>query len=439
MGARQRIEETTQCAPVDRIERWSIKKLVPYAKNPRLHSDDQVSQIANSMREFGQTQLIVVDEQGEIIVGHGRIRAAEALGWKDVAVGIARGWSPEQKRAYRVADNALALSGVWDQQLLTGEVGDLKLSGFNLNLLGFDNAELTLLTADRPVDGADPDAAPEPSPNPIVKRGDLWLLGAHRLQCGDSTKPEHVERVLAGVKPHQMVTDPPYGVEYDPNWRNEAGRSLDGTTQRIKSGKVSTPIGARAVGKVLNDDRCDWTEAWKLFPGDVAYVWHASGFGSEVQESLARTGLLFRSQIIWNKQRMVIGRGDYHWKHEACFYSVRKGKNGHWNGDRTQTTVWDITHSVSETGHSTQKPVECMKRPIENNSSPGQAVYDPFVGSGTTVIAAEMTSRCCYAIEIDPSYVQIAIARWQNFTGKKAILEGDGRDFETVKRERERG
>jgi DNA modification methylase len=211
--------------------------------------------------------------------------------------------------------------------------------------------------------------------------GDVWLLGGHRIICGDSTKAEDVERVLAGVKPHLMVTDPPYGVEYDANWRNVAMRA-DGT-----------PSDGRAVGKVLNDGQSDWREAWALFPGDVAYVWHAGRHASSVQSSLEASKFEIRCQIIWSKGRFAIGRGDYHWQHEPCWYAVRKGKTGHWAGDRKQTTLWEISHNKSETGHSTQKPVECMKRPIENNSSPGQAVYEPFSGSGTTIIAGEMTGR----------------------------------------------
>ena len=239
--------------------------------------------------------------------------------------------------------------------------------------------------------------------------------------CGDSTDPGAVDAALNGVKPHLMVTDPPYGVEYDANWRNEAFRQ-DGS-----------PSDGRAIGKVANDDRADWREAWALFPGDVAYVWHAGNMAHVVAESLLASGLQIRSQIVWAKSQFVIGRGDYHPHHEPCWYAVRKGKTGHWAGDRKQSTLWQIPKPAkSETGHSTQKPVECMKRPIENNSSPGQAVYEPFSGSGTTLIAAEMTGRSCHAIELNPAYVDVAVKRWQAFTGKDATLEADGRSFTEV-------
>lgn len=193
-------------------------------------------------------------------------------------------------------------------------------------------------------------------------------------------------------------------------------------------------VGGRAIGKVRNDDNADWSEAWALFPGDVAYIWHAGNKAHIVASSLNDAGFNIRAQIIWAKNNMVIGRGDYHPKHEPCWYAVRKGKKGHYCGGRKQTTVWDIDKPMkSETGHSTQKPVECMKRPVENNSSPGQAIYEPFSGSGTTIIACEMTARCCYAMELNPSYVDMAIMRWQNFTGEEAVHEASGRTYSKVK------
>jgi DNA modification methylase len=214
-----------------------------------------------------------------------------------------------------------------------------------------------------------------------------------------------------------MVTDPPYGVEYDP-----------------ATARATTVASAR--GKVLNDDRADWREAWALFPGDVAYVWHAGLRAREVVESLQASGFEMRAQIIWDKTRLVMSRGHYHFQHEPCWYAVRKSKTAHWAGDRKQGTVWAIPHRKSETGHGTQKPVECMARPIRNNSSPGQAVYEPFSGSGTTLIACEMEGRVCHAIELNPAYVDVAVERWQAFTGKTATLEGDGRTFAEIKEAR---
>jgi DNA modification methylase len=219
-----------------------------------------------------------------------------------------------------------------------------------------------------------------------------------------------------------MVTDPPYGVEYDANWRNEAKRP-DGT-----------PYGASAVGKVDNDGRADWSEAWSLFPGDVAYVWHAGNKANVVADSLLQTGFAVRAQIVWAKSNFVIGRGDYHPHHEPCWYAVREKKKGHWQGDRTQSTLWKIDKpQKSDTGHSTQKPIECMRRPICNNSSPGQAIYEPFSGSGTTIMAGELTGRHIHAIELNPQYVDVTVERWQNFTGQQAIHEETGKTFEEMK------
>lgn len=209
-----------------------------------------------------------------------------------------------------------------------------------------------------------------------------------------------------------MVTDPPYGVEYDADWRNHAMRS---------SGAA---VGGRAIGKVSNDDNADWREAWALFPGEVMYVWHAGQKAHIVAESLEVMDFEIRAQIIWAKNNIVISRGHYHPKHEPCWYAVRKGGTGHWSGDRKQATVWNIDKPLkSETGHSTQKPVECMRRPIENNSNPGQVVYDPFLGSGTTMIAAESTGRFCYGLELSPAYCDVIVKRWEEYTGKKAELE----------------
>jgi DNA modification methylase len=292
--------------------------------------------------------------------------------------------------------------------------------GFDLTLTGFSGDELASLLLSGHPGLTDPDEIPEVPSEPITRLGDVWLLGGHRLVCGDSTNPTDVEKALAGVKPHLMVTDPPYGVSYDPSWR----AVLADDPSRL------------ARGQVLNDDRADWREAWALFPGDVAYVWHGALHAGEVAASLEATGFAIRTQIIWDKGRPVIGRGDYHWQHEPCLHCVRKGKTGHWSGGRDKTTVWAIPHRKSETGHGTEKPVECMKRPIENNSSPGQAVYEPFSGSGTTIIAAEMTGRLCHAIELNPAYVDVAVRRWQAFTGDLARLEESGRAFVEVAGER---
>lgn len=330
---------------------------------------------------------------------------------------IAGGWSEAQKRAYVIADNKLALNAGWDNDMLSAEFAELSGWDFDISLTGFGEDELAGLMAEKTEGLTDPEAVPEAPEQPVTVDGDVWVMGRHRIVCGSSTEADTVAKVLGDVRPHLMVTDPPYGVEYDPGWRARAGVNKN----------------TRKMGKVLNDDRADWREAWALFPGDVAYVWHASLFTREVLDSLESCGFKHRSMIIWVKDRFTLGRGDYHWQHEPAWYVVRDGKAGHYGGGRSQSTVWNIpARDDSGVGHGTQKPVECMKRPIENNSSPGQAVYEPFSGSGTTIIAAEMTGRHCYAIELNPAYVDVAVKRWQDFTGHDAMLEGDGRTFNEI-------
>lgn len=406
--------------PADKVERRPVADLIPYARNARTHSDAQVAQIAASVTEWGWTTPVLVDEAGSIIAGHGRVMAARKLGLEDVPVMVATGWSEAQKKAYVLADNQLALNAGWDIDLLKVEVGNLDAEGFNLDLIGFDDKLLADLLAE-PTDGlTDPDAVPEPPADPVTVLGDVWVMGNHRIICGSSTEADTVAKLLGPVKPHLMVTDPPYGVEYDASWRLSA------------MPEKNTINGSH--GKVENDDKADWREAWALFPGDVAYVWHAGNMAHVVAESLLACNFGIRAQIIWAKNQFVIGRGDYHPQHEPCWYAVKKNRKGHYDGGRKQSTIWQIDKPrKSETGHSTQKPIECMQRPIENNSSPGQAIYEPFSGSGTTIIAGEATGRHVYAVELNPAYVDVAVIRWQDFTGQQAIHEATGKTFDEMK------
>jgi DNA modification methylase len=398
-----------------------VTNLKPYEKNPRTHSAGQIEQIRKSIREFGFTNPILVDEDGLIVAGHGRLQAAQAEGLVELPAIVIDGLTAAQKRALVISDNQIAVNAGWDADLLREELEALQEEHFDLSLVGFAEQELQALLATMSEGLTDPDDVPAATENPITVLGDVWLLGKHRLVCGDCTDALVVEKALNGVTPHLMVTDPPYGVEYDADWRNHALRT-DGS-----------PIGARAIGKVMNDAQADWRDAWALFPGDVAYVWHAGNKSHVVADSLLSSAFELRAQIIWAKSQFVIGRGHYHPHHEPCWYAVRKGETGHWSGDRKQSTLWQIDKPrKSETGHSTQKPVECMKRPIENNSSPGQAVYEPFSGSGTTIIAAEMTGRCCHAIELSPAYVDVAIKRWQNYSGKAAVLASSGKTYDEL-------
>lgn len=688
-----------------------LEQIIPYARNPR-NNAEAVATVAASIQEFGWRQPIVVDEDRVVLAGHTRLEAARKLGFKSAPVHIAKGLTANQARAFRIMDNRSGENAEWDNDLLNLELADLLEANFDLSLTGFTDDELNALVTSLE-DGSDPqsdeDDVPEAPEDPISRPGDLWILGHHRLLCGDSTVVTDVDRVLGAVKPLLMVTDPPYGVDYDPGWRNETGAAK-----------------TKRTGKVLNDDRADWRDAWALFPGDVAYVWHGALHAATVAESLQDCGFTIRSQIIWAKERLVLSRGDYHWQHEPCqpagtlvqkviergagsqpaligevpietlqvgdfvvsynpyesvvrrrgrqitrfgerqfdgfmhaisaagrvtratpehrfsvrlnpnasdkqvvylmrrgdwwrvgrvglfnsrgfglatrladnmgeeawivsvhdsvveaqcaeqvlsckygiptthwevdawtknpdrvrsqemiagiyaslnlsalnaratqllrdhrlerdypfiasgeklnfsrratrlvrscnvfakimqlpmptvgedftwvtvtgndatpfsgsvysmdverdqhyvadglvthncWYAVKKTGKGHWAGDRKQTTLWHIANKDQDekTVHGTQKPVECMRRPILNNSSPGQVVYEPFMGSGTTLIAAESTGRVCYGIELNPAYVDVAVERWQKFTGQEAVLESSGERFNSLKNSR---
>ena len=688
------------------VAQRAVGDLIPYVNNARTHSDRQVALIAGSIREFGFNNPVLVDGENGIIAGHGRVLAAQKLGLATVPVIELTHLSDAQKRAYILADNRLAEQAGWDRELLSLELGDLAELEIDLGALGFDGHELDELLNHADVDLKEEVTPPLPE-RPVSRPGDLWCLGPHRLLCGDATDGAAVARLLDGVRPHLMVTDPPYGVAYDPDWRNRAGASE-----------------TRRTGKVLNDDRADWREAWALFPGDVAYVWHGALHATTVAESLVASGFDIRSQIIWAKDRHVLSRGHYHWQHEPCqpagtlvqkvvkrgagsqqaqveevpietlqagdhvvsynsyesvirrrgrkitrigsrpylgmmhticaagrvtratpehrfsarldpdaacrqvVYLMRRGDwwrvgrvalfnsrgfglatrladnkaeeawivsvhatavtaqcaeqvlscrygiptthwevddwslqrgtqrspemiagiydcldmsalearatlllrdhrldpahpfisskdqaifsrratrliracnlfagilqlpmptageafewvtvsgndaapfsgpvwsmdvekdqhyvadglvthncwyavrgKGHWSGDRTQSTLWSIPNRDQDaaTIHGTQKPVECMRRPMLNNSSPGQAVYEPFCGSGTTLIAAEAAGRVCCALELDPAYVDVAVQRWEAFTGKSATLDGDGATFAGIAQSR---
>jgi DNA modification methylase len=399
-----------------RLERWPLEKLVPSPRNARTHSAAQIAEIAGSIRAFGFTNPILVGPDGDVVAGHGRLAAARQLGLPEVPVIRLAGLTELQRRQLVLADNRIALNAGWDLDMLKLELADLKELGADLVMLGFTAKELSdaLTPADNP-GLTDEDEVPERSEVQIARPSDVWCLGPHRVICGDATDAAVVTALLEDAAPGLMVTDPPYGVNYDPEWRHRAGVNA-----------------SKRTGKVKNDERADWSAAWAMFPGSIAYVWHGALHAVTVAESLEREGFTIRAQIVWAKERLVIGRGDYHWQHEPCWYAVRK--KGHWTGDRKQTTLWTIPSGGQDTDtvHGTQKPVECMRRPILNNSAPGEAVYDPFLGSGTTLIAAQTTGRICFGVELDPAYVDVIVRRWQAFTGQEATRQADGKPFSAI-------
>jgi len=397
-----------QIAP-PKIETVPLDKLKPWPKNPR--KAHAVDAIARSIEAFGYLAPIIVQKDTyRILAGHGRLEALKKHGITDVPVLVA---DVDDDRAdlYTLADNKITELAEWDFATMADLLLEFDQKNLDVTLTGFTEKELEQIanwTHAGEVEEKDP--LPEVPEQAVTQPGDLWELGPHRLLCGDSTKEEDVKRVLGGAIPFLMVTDPPYGVEYDPEWRNEAA----------EKGAIS--YAARRVGQVSNDNRVDWSAAYKHFPGDVAYVWHASWFVPDVMYGLTEAGFKPRTLIIWAKPRFAISRGHYHWQHEPCWYAVREGATAKWCGDRSQSTLWEIPlkYDDSDKTHSTQKPLECMARPIRNHGGKGDDIYEPFAGTGTTLIAAHALGRKCFAIEIEPKYADVVVKRWQNFTGLKA-------------------
>jgi DNA modification methylase len=409
-----------------KVELLAIDSLIPYPKNARLHNDANVAKLVASIKEFGWTVPILVDEAGAILAGHGRLLAARALLMTQVPCLRLPGLSSAQKRAYRLADNRLTLDSDWDMDALRLELGELL--DFDLALTGFDADELDdILGRNGPQEGEDD--APALEQVAVSKLGEIWALGAHRLICADACNAAEVTRLLAGVTPSVMVTDPPFGVGYDPQWRVDNARLGQWQGKRTKY--------MEGLGDAASDQRADWSAVVKTSGSTVAYLWHAaSGHTAKaVFDGLVSIGFEIRGELVWIKDHAPIARGGYSYQHETCCYAALKGKTVGWKGDPYESTVINakiVTNSSGEdfaSVHACQKPVECMRRPIVNHTSSGQAVYDPFIGSGTTIIAAETTGRVAYGCEINPLYVDMTIRRWQTFTGKEATRLDDGRTF----------
>ena len=404
--------------PADKVEQWPIEKLVPYAKNSRTHSEEQVAQIAASIREWGFTTAVLVDESGSIIAGHGRVMAARKLGLASLPVMVAAGWTDAQKRAYVIADNKLALNAGWDNELLALELGELGDAGFALELTGFTDEEIKALMPVEANEGlTDPDAAPALQENPVTVPGDVWIMGKHRLMCGDSTSIESLELLCAGQSVDMWLTDPPYNVAYE-------GKTKDALTIQ------NDAMGDDQFRQFLRDSYVAADAVMK--PGAVFYIWHADLEGYNFRGAAKDAGWTVRQCLIWKKSTLVMGRQDYHWKHEPCLYGWKGGAGHLWAADRKQTTVLEFDKPSRNGEHPTMKPVGLFEYQLLNNTKGGDLVLDSFGGSGTTMIAAEKNGRTALLMELDPRYCDVIVKRWQEFTGKQAIHAATGKPFAEV-------
>jgi DNA modification methylase len=393
--------------PADNVERKTVASLVPYARNSRTHSDEQVAQIAASMKEWGFTNPILIDETGMIIAGHGRVLAAQKLGLVEVPCMVADGWTEAQKKAYIIADNKLALNAGWDNELLAVEFGELKELEFDLELTGFDLAEIGELMPDEPVDGlTDEDAVPEPPETPVSVLGDIWQLGNHRLMCGDSTSIDAVDTLMDGQKVDLLFTDPPYNVAFN-------GRS--GKHDVIKNDNLSDDDFGSFIDDVI--------QTIKTINPPIYYVWCNWKFYGILQEALE-----YKSCIVWAKNVFGMGNG-YRHQHEFCLY------NGKIDGHiKNESDLWEIKKDHAYV-HPTQKPVALSVRAFSNHIKQ-KNVLDLFGGSGSTLIGAEETGRNAYLMELDEKYCDVIIKRWQDFTGKEAALVSTGQTYDELKTER---
>ena len=397
----------------EKIEQWPTARLLPYARNARTHSDEQVAQIAASIAEFGFTNPILAGSDGIIVAGHGRLAAAQKLGLEIVPVVVLDHLTQTQRRALVIADNRIAENAGWDDAMLRIELEALNLEGFDLDITGFDADALAELIAGDEADNAsqsDEDAVPEVGETPISRPGDVWVMGKHRLLCGDSTVANSYERLMQGEVADMVFTDPPYNV----NYANSARDKMRGKDRAI-------------LNDNLGDGFYDFLLA-ALTPtlahcnGGI-YVAMSSSELDVLQSAFRAAGGKWSTFIIWAKNTFTLGRADYQRQYEPILYGWPEGATRHWCGDRDQGDVWNIKKPQKNDLHPTMKPVELVERAIRNSSRPGNVVLDPFSGSGTTLIAAEKSGRIARLIELDPKYVDVIVRRWEDFTGKQAIHE----------------
>ena len=426
---------TLSFAP-ERIETWPLERLKPYARNAKTHGSDQVAKIAASMAKFGWTNPVLVGSDGEVIAGHGRILAAAELGLTEAPVIVLDHMTEEERQAYRISDNKLAESP-WDEALLAAELQALAADDFDLSLTGFSDAELDQLLAldvggGETTDGPSvpPVVIPEPPRNPASRTGDLWILGDHRLLCGDSTSTADVRRLMNGERAALFATDPPYLVDYDgsnhptrnKDWSPSYGVTWDDSSQ---GAELYDGFIAAAVAEAIAEDA-----AW--------YCWHASRRQAMLEACWEKAGAFVHQQVIWVKDRGVLTRSHYLWKHEPCFMGWVRPHRPPKVADETLASTWVIPSLAGDErpDHPTPKPLDCFAIPMRQHVARGGLCYEPFSGSGSQIMAGEATGRRVFAMEISPAYVDVAVERWQGETGRDAILDGDGRSFAAVKAER---
>jgi DNA modification methylase len=414
-------------ALAERIELWPLEKLRPYERNPRTHSEAQVDQIAASMVEFGWTNPILIDENAGILAGHGRLLAARKLGLEDVPVIRFEHLSEAQKRAYLIADNALALNAGWSEELLAEELAWLRDERFDLDLIGFDASELERLLALADGEAASDEAedeVPEPPEDPVSRPGDLWVLGNHRLLCGDATVLADVERVLGDHLADMTFCDPPYNVDY----ANSPKDKLRGKHR---------PILNDNLGGGFEAFLCDACANILSVTKGACYVCMSSSELHTLQRAFAAAGGKWSTFVIWAKHTFTLGRADYQRQYEPILYGWKEGADHYWCGARDQGDVWFFDKPTRNDLHPTMKPVALVERAIRNSSKTRDIVLDPFGGSGSTLIACEKSRRQARLVELDPKYVDAIILRWQEFSGSAAALDGDGRSYEEVAAGRE--
>jgi len=388
--------------------------LIPYVNNSRTHDNNQVKQIASSIKEFGFTNPVLVDENNGIIAGHGRLLAADILGLDEVPTITLKGLTEAQRKAYVIADNQLALNAGWDLDSLKVEIDRLTELDFDVDLLGFEDDFLASLL-DEPTEGlTDEDAVPDTPENPVTVEGDVWILGNHRLMCGDSTSIDSLELLCNNNLVDMWLTDPPYNVSY-------TGKTKDAL--QIKNDAMSDDN----FRQFLTDSYSAADAVMKQ--GAVFYIWHADLEGYNFRGAAQDIGWKVRQCLIWKKHSLVMGRQDYHWRHEPCLYGWKEGASHLWAANRKQTTILEFDRPSRSKDHPTTKPVDLFEYQILNNTKGSDIVLDSFAGSGTTIIACEKNNRKAMCMELDPKYCDVIIKRWEEFTGKQAILESTGKTY----------